>query len=57
MAIGACITYLEEFWQLYLDEIGYSVLFFGVFSALISLARIPGNLLASYLFFTHYNVI
>jgi MFS family permease len=49
MAIGACITYLDEFWQLYLDEIGYSVLFFGVFSALISLARIPGNLLASYL--------
>ncbi|MFP7298191.1 MFS transporter [Neobacillus niacini] len=49
MAIGACITYLDEFWQLYLDEIGYSVLFFGVFSAFISLARIPGNLLASLL--------
>ena len=26
---------------------GYSVLFFGVFSACISLVRIPGNLLAS----------
>ncbi|WP_045521625.1 MFS transporter [Neobacillus niacini] len=49
MAIGACITYLDEFWQLYLDEIGFSVLFFGVFSACISLARIPGNLLAAYL--------
>lgn len=49
MAIGACITYLDEFWQLYLDEIGFSVLFFGIFSACISLARIPGNLLAAYL--------
>lgn len=49
MGIAACITYLDEFWQLYLEEIGFSVLFFGVFSACISLARIPGNLLASYL--------
>lgn len=49
MGIAACITYLDEFWQLYLDEIGYSVLVFGLFSACISLARIPGNLLAAYL--------
>lgn len=49
MGIGACITYLDEFWQLYLNEVGYSVLFFGVFSACISLVRIPGNLLASQL--------
>lgn len=49
MCIAACITYLDEFWQLYLDEIGSPVLFFGLFSACISLARIPGNLLAAYL--------
>lgn len=49
MAVGACITYLDEFWQLYLDEIGISLLFFGVFAAFISLARIPGSLLAAYL--------
>jgi MFS family permease len=49
MGIAACISYLDEFWQLYLDEIGFSVLFFGLFSACISLARIPGNLLAAYL--------
>jgi MFS family permease len=47
MAIGACITYLDEFWQLYLNEVGFSVLFFGVFSACISLVRIPGNILAA----------
>jgi MFS family permease len=49
MGIAACITFLDEFWQLYLDDIGFSVLFFGLFSACISLARIPGNLLAAYL--------
>ncbi|MFB3163410.1 MFS transporter [Neobacillus sp. 179-J 1A1 HS] len=49
MGIAAFITYLDEFWQLYLDEIEFSVLFFGLFSACISLARIPGNLLAAYL--------
>lgn len=54
MGIAACITYLDEFWQLYLDEIGFSILFFGLFSACISLARIPGNLLAAYLL-TYFN--
>lgn len=46
MAIGACVNYLDEFWQLYLDGIGFSIMYFGVFSAVISLSRIPGNLLA-----------
>lgn len=49
MAIAACMTYMDEFWQLYLNEIGWSVLFFGVFSALISIISIPGNLFAGYL--------
>lgn len=48
MAIGACVTYLDEFWQLYLNEIGIPIIFFGMFSAFISLARIPGNLMAAY---------
>lgn len=49
MVIAACVNYLDEFWQLYLKEIGFSVLFFGLFSALISISRIPGNLMAGYL--------
>lgn len=49
MAIGASINYLDEFWQLYLRDIGYSILFFGVFSSLSLLIRIPGNLMSSYL--------
>ena len=47
MAIGACINYLDEFWQLYLRDIGFSILFFGVFSSSVLLIRIPGNLMAS----------
>jgi MFS family permease len=49
MAVMACVTYLDEFWQLYLNEIGTIVMFFGVFSAIISLVRIPGNLIAAWL--------
>jgi hypothetical protein len=45
MAIGACVNYLDEFWQLYLKDINISVLYFGVFSAVFSLSRIPGNLI------------
>lgn len=52
MAAGACVSYLDEFWQLYLNDIGFSVLYFGVFSGVISVSRIPGNLLAS--FFLQY---
>lgn len=59
MAIGACVSYLDEFWQLYLNHIGFSILFFGVFSASISVIRIPGNLMAAYLlkFFAEKSIL
>lgn len=44
--LGACLIYLDEFWQLILDAIGTPVLFFGAISVLIFSIRIPGNLLA-----------
>ena len=46
MALGACLNYLDEFWQLVLEGAGIPVLFFGAVSALVSLCRIPGSLLA-----------
>lgn len=49
VTIGACINYLDEFWQLYLNDINFPILYFGVFSAATSLTRIPGNLVAGYL--------
>lgn len=43
---GASLTYVDEFWQLYLKEIPVPVMYFGVFSAGIMLLRLPGNLMA-----------
>ncbi len=44
--LGACLIYLDEFWQLVLEDIGIPVLFFGIVSALQLSFRIPGNLFA-----------
>jgi len=44
--VGACLIYLDEFWQLILDEIGIPIVFFGAVGAMVLLFRIPGNLLA-----------
>lgn len=44
--LGACQIYLDEFWQLILDEIRFPVIFFGFFSAIVFTFRIPGNLFA-----------
>jgi len=44
--LGACVIYLDEFWQLILESIGVPVVFFGVVGALEMSLRIPGNLLA-----------
>lgn len=59
MAIGACINYIDEFWQLYLRDVGFSVMFFGVFSAMSLLIRIPGSLISAYLIsrFKEENII
>ncbi|MCR2803509.1 MFS transporter [Paenibacillus soyae] len=46
MAIGAAITYVDEFWQLYLERVHIPVAAFGLFSAGLFVIRLPGNLLA-----------
>lgn len=38
MIIGACLTYVDEFWQLYLKEIKIPVIYFGIVSASRSLS-------------------
>lgn len=43
--LGACFIYLDEFWQLILEDIGVSVVFFGIVSAIELSLRIPANLL------------
>ena len=44
--LGACVIYLDEFWQTALDYIGIPVVFFGAVGALASMLRLPGNLFA-----------
>jgi len=44
--LGACMIYLDEFWQLLMEDAGVPVALFGVVSAGVFLCRIPGNLLA-----------
>ncbi|HZG57794.1 MFS transporter [Paenibacillus sp.] len=46
MLVGAAMTYIDEFWQLYLDRIGVPVGWFGLFSAALLAMRMPGSLLA-----------
>lgn len=46
MVTGAAISFVDEFWQLVLDETGVSVAYFGLASAGMFLLRMPGNLLA-----------
>ncbi|QNK59063.1 MFS transporter [Paenibacillus sp. PAMC21692] len=43
---GAAINFVDEFWQLYLERHGIPVAAFGVFSAALFFARLPGNLIA-----------
>jgi len=46
MVLGASLGYLDEFWQLLMEDIGVPVIFFGVISTLTLLPRIPGGLFA-----------
>lgn len=44
--IAACVVYVDEFWQIYLDNLLIPVVFFGAFASMTALARIPGSLLS-----------
>jgi MFS family permease len=46
MVLGAALGFVDEFWQLYLDRLDIQVIYFGLFSSVIMIVRIPGNLMA-----------
>jgi MFS family permease len=46
MVTGAALSYIYEFWQLYVSRLGIPVIYFGVLSAAIMLLQLPGNLMA-----------
>lgn len=45
--ISASIVYIDEFWQLYLEHISFSVMFFGIFSSIICGGRILSSILSA----------
>lgn len=46
MVLGAALSFIDEFWQLYLNRLDIPVFFFGAFSAVIMILRLPGNIIA-----------
>src|SRR5690606_3250984 len=46
MITGAAVSFLDEFWQLYLDRLNIPVIYFGLVSAALMFLRIPGNVIA-----------
>jgi len=46
MVTGAAMTFIDEFWQLYISRLGIPVIYFGLFSAGLSFLRLPGSMLA-----------
>jgi predicted MFS family arabinose efflux permease len=48
-AVAACVIYVDEFWQNYLNEIAFPLALFGVLSAADMLVRAPGAILAAWL--------
>lgn len=45
LVLGACWNYVDEFWQLLMQEVDVPVLYFGAILVLYSIFTIPGNLL------------
>lgn len=57
--VAACVCYVDEFWQVYLNSITFPLALFGVASAALSASRAPGALLTAKLLgrFNHQTLI
>ncbi|MCL2422110.1 MAG: MFS transporter [Defluviitaleaceae bacterium] len=57
--IASVVNYMDEFWQVYLNDIAFPLVLFGVVSAGLTLIQMPGALLASKLLnrFSHQTLI
>jgi len=45
--IASVVVYVDEFWQVYLNDINFLLFLFGVVSAVLALIQMPGALLAA----------
>ncbi|NMB97986.1 MAG: MFS transporter [Clostridiaceae bacterium] len=46
MIAGSAVNFIDEFWQIYANRIGFPVVFFGLLSAGFMIFRLPGNMFA-----------
>ena len=46
MIAGSAMNFIDEFWQLYASRLGIPVIYFGILSSVLSILRLPGNVLA-----------
>jgi MFS family permease len=46
MVTGAAVSFMDEFWQIYMNRLHIPVAFFGTVSAAMILLRVPGSVLA-----------
>jgi len=45
--IASIVNYVDEFWQVYLDDIYFPIMLFGVVSAVLTVTQMPGALLGA----------
>ncbi|HBR32403.1 MAG TPA: hypothetical protein DD733_10000 [Clostridiales bacterium] len=59
VVVAACVSYIYEFWQLYLEAFAFPVAFFGLVSACLSVAVIPASLASGWLLkrFGHKQIV
>ncbi len=47
IVIAACVVYIDEFWQLYLEHISFPVIYFGIVLSVICIGSILGSMLST----------
>ena len=47
IVIAACVVYIDEFWQLYLEHISIPVIYFGIVLSVICIGSILGSMLST----------
>ena len=57
--IASIMTYVDEFWQVYLNDIYFPIMLFGIVLAVLTLTQMPGALLAAKMLkrYSHRNLI
>lgn len=47
IVIAACVGYIDEFWQLYLEQISFPIIYFGIILSVICIGSILGSMFST----------